>query len=108
MIGPNKVAGDIIELAATNKSHFDYRKKVERKSDNFIEDFGTALKDAFYKVNDLQVKSDKLTEALAVKPDTVDIHDVTIAAEKARLSLQFTKLIVDKMIQAYKELINMR
>jgi len=105
---PNQVSGDIIELAVTNKSHFGNKKKVGKKPDNFISEFNNALKDAFYNVNDIQLKSDDLTTKLAVNPNSVDIHDVTIAAEKARLSLQFTKSIVDRVVQAYKELINMR
>ena len=38
----------------------------------------------------------------------VPVHDVTIAAEKARLSLFFTKSIVDRITQAYRELSNLR
>ncbi len=106
-MGPNEVQGDIVPLVATHKSHFGFQK-VEKKDDDFISDFGKALVDAFYRVNDLQLESDQLTKALAVKPDSVDIHDVTIAAEKARLALLFTKSIVDRITQAYRELSNMR
>jgi flagellar hook-basal body complex protein FliE len=107
MLLPGEVQGDMVPLVATNRMHFGY-KKVERKPDEFISEFGNALRDAFSRVNDLQLESDKLTTALAVKPDSVDIHDVTIAAEKARLSLLFTKSIVDRITQAYRELSNLR
>jgi flagellar hook-basal body complex protein FliE len=59
-------------------------------------------------VNGLQTQSDELTKALAVRPETVDVHDVTIAAEKARIAVLFTKSIVERVTQAYKELLNMR
>ncbi|UCB46289.1 MAG: flagellar hook-basal body complex protein FliE [Spirochaetota bacterium] len=107
MFIPGEVQGDIVPLTATNKMHFGF-KKVERKPDEFISEFGKALQDAFYRVNDLQLESDRLTTALAVRPDSVDIHDVTIAAEQARLSLLFTKSIVDRITQAYRELSNLR
>jgi len=107
MIAPGEAIGDIVILRATHPSHFGFTKPPER-DDNFISDFGKALKDAFYKVNNLQNQSDKLTRALAVNPDSVDVHDVTIAAEKARLALTFTKSIVDRITQTYRELINMR
>ena len=103
--------GDIVSLSATNKAHFGFpgeKLKAGKKSDDFATSFADALKDAFYRVNDLQMESDKLTTALAVRPDTVDIHDVTIAAEKARTALLFTKSIVDRITQAYRELINLR
>ncbi len=103
--------GDLVSLNATNKAHFGFsgeKLKAGSKSDDFATGFANALKEAFYNVNDLQRESEQLTRALAVRPDTVDIHDVTIAAEKARTALLFTKSIVEKMTQAYKELINMR
>jgi len=107
MILPAGSNGDIVRLATTHAAHFGYQKPVT-KDDNFISDFGRALKDALNKINGLQQRSEELTKALAVNPDSVDIHDITIAAEKARLSLTLTKSIVDKITQAYRELINMR
>jgi flagellar hook-basal body complex protein FliE len=108
MLTPNSVQGDLVSMAATNRMHFGFRGLAERKPDEFISDFGNALKQAFYKVNDLQLESDRLTEAMAVRPNSVDIHDVTIAAEKARLALQFTKSVVERITQAYRELSNLR
>jgi len=99
--------GDVVKLLATHRSHFgEPRPSVEEK--DLITGFVGALKKAFYNVNELQLRSDELTRALAVRPDSVDIHDVTIAAEKARIALQFTKSIVDRVTQAYRELMNMR
>jgi flagellar hook-basal body complex protein FliE len=103
--------GDLVSLSATNKAHFGFpgeKLKTGKKGNDFAANFANALKEAFYNVNDLQLESEELTRALAVRPDTVDIHDVTIAAEKARMSLLFTKSIVDKVTQAYRELINLR
>lgn len=99
--------GDMVPLIATNSKHFGAHFKT-KKSEDFVSGFASALEDALYKVNGLQRKSDELTKALAVRPDTVDIHDVTIAAEKAKMALVFTKSIVDRITQAYRELINMR
>ena len=110
-LGPREVSGDAVRLNATHRAHFDGEQRaVEGKAgdDQFITAFRDALKDAFYRVNDLQKNSEALTKQLAVDPDSVDIHDVTIAAEKARLSLMLTKSIVDRITQAYRELINMR
>ena len=100
--------GDIVPLAATNPRHFGNLIEKKKGNQDFVSDFANAIKDALYKVNNLQRESDELTKALAVRPDTVDIHDVTIAAEKAKMSLMFTKSIVDRIVQAYRELINLR
>ena len=100
--------GDIVPLVATNPKHFGNMIKRKKENQDFVSDFANAIKDALYKVNNLQRTSDELTKALAVRPDTVDIHDVTIAAEKAKMSLMFTKSIVDRIVQAYRELKNLR
>lgn len=106
MINPVQARGDIVELVATNKKHFG--EPVQAPGEEFITSFARALKKAFYSVNDLQKTSEELTRQFAVRPNSVDIHDVTIAAEKARIALQFTKSIVDRITQAYRELINIR
>jgi flagellar hook-basal body complex protein FliE len=107
-----QVSGDIVSMTTTHPSHFGHtkiqRKGAQAAGDDLVSGFAGALKDAFYKVNDLQLQSDELTKALAVRPETVDVHDVTIAAEKARIALLFAKSIVDRVTQAYKELINVR
>jgi flagellar hook-basal body complex protein FliE len=110
-LGPREVSGDAVRLNATHKAHIDGEGRAaegEVPDDQFMTEFRNALKDAFYRVNNLQKNSEELTKQLAVDPDSVDIHDVTIAAEKARLSLMLTKSIVDRITQAYRELINMR
>lgn len=106
-----EVGGDNVTLLATHKSHFGFMEgklKTNKKNGDFVSGFAHALKDAFYKVNDLQLASDRLTRLLAVRPDTVDIHDVTIAAEKARTALLLTKSIVERITQGYRELIHMK
>ncbi|KPJ86580.1 MAG: hypothetical protein AMS17_11830 [Spirochaetes bacterium DG_61] len=110
MFNVNAAKGDIVHMMATHKSHFGFQepRKAARKSEDFVTDFAQAMKDAFYRVNDLQHESDRLTHALAVRPDSVDIHDVTIAAEKARISLLLTKSIVERVTQGYRELVNLR
>ena len=41
-------------------------------------------------------------------PNSVDIHDITLASAKATLSLSITKELMDRAIRAYKEIINVR
>jgi len=38
----------------------------------------------------------------------VDIHTVMIAAQKAEISLNFTKAVRDEAIRAYRDLMNLR
>jgi flagellar hook-basal body complex protein FliE len=41
-------------------------------------------------------------------PNSVEAHEVMIASEKARISLTFTKTVVDGIIRAYRDLTNLR
>ena len=41
-------------------------------------------------------------------PDSVDVHDVTIALAEANLALSMTKAVVDRALAAYREIINVR
>ena len=65
--------------------------------------FANSLKDAISDVNDLQNEAD----TLAVKAATGDmdnLHQVTIAMEKAVLALEFAVQVRNKAIEAYQEL----
>jgi flagellar hook-basal body complex protein FliE len=49
-----------------------------------------------------------LTETMLTDPDSVDIHDVTVAIAEANLALSMTKAIMDRAIRAYQQVINTR
>jgi flagellar hook-basal body complex protein FliE len=70
--------------------------------------FGRLFFDALNNVNDLQHTTMDMTEAMLTDPDSVDIHDVTVAIAEANLALSMTKAIMDRAIRAYQEVINTR
>jgi flagellar hook-basal body complex protein FliE len=59
-------------------------------------------------VNNLQVESEALSQKMIYEPESVDIHTVMIAAQKAELALNFTKAIRDDAIRSFRELMNLR
>lgn len=68
--------------------------------------FSDFLNNAISDVNKLQIESERLNEAFAAgKID--NIHQVTIAAEKADIALQFTVQIRNKILEAYQEIMRM-
>jgi flagellar hook-basal body complex protein FliE len=71
-------------------------------------DFGNLLLKALDNVNTLQKDPTRLTEKMITDPNSVNIHDITLAGAKATLSLNITKELMDRAIRAYKELINVR
>jgi flagellar hook-basal body complex protein FliE len=70
-------------------------------------DFGKFLNDAINKVNQSQVESNKMTEAL-IKGDVDNLHQVMITAEKASITLQTAVEVRNKVIEAYQEVMRMQ
>lgn len=77
---------------------------VPVQSDNAAGGFASALADALGGVERLDNNSKKLNARAVYEPDSVNVHEVVIAAEKARLALNLTKTLSDGLVRAYKEL----
>jgi flagellar hook-basal body complex protein FliE len=71
-------------------------------------EFGKLFVSALNQVNDLQNRSMAMSEAMITDPESVDIHDITVALAEANLALSMTKAIVDRAIRAYRELLSVR
>lgn len=100
--------GHIVDLLRTDVRHLNAGGQsgplnVDR-STGFADLLTTALGD----VNQAQNKAADLNVQLLTDPDSVDIHDVTIAMAEATMSLSLTKAVVDRALRAYNELVNMR
>jgi len=70
--------------------------------------FGRLLAQAFGIVNDKQIDAAQLGRQMITDPDSVNVHDITIAMAEANLSLSMTKAIVDRALRAYREIISTR
>lgn len=69
--------------------------------------FDNLLKDALDKVNQLQLDKEEYKKLL-ITGELDNLHDVTIAAEKANVALQLTLGIRNKVVEAYKEIMRMQ
>jgi len=67
------------------------------------ETFGDMLKRAVGEVNGLQNESDKKMYQLAMG-EVSDIHEVTVAMEKANIALNLTVEIRDRLMEAYQSI----
>lgn len=72
-----------------------------------VADFEELIGDKIDKLNQVQVQSDNLIQDFAAG-NTQDLHQVMIAAEEARLSMELAVQIRNKAVEAYKELNNMQ
>ncbi|SHI05140.1 flagellar hook-basal body complex protein FliE [Sporanaerobacter acetigenes] len=85
---------------------FILNKDIKNEKNNEIS-FGDYLKNSIDEVNRLQVESQNYKNLLATG-EVDNLHDVTIAAEKANIALQLTMSIRNKVVDAYREIMRMQ
>ncbi len=107
LLGAAQVSGDVVNLRATHKNHIGIQDSAE-KSETSAEEFTNALRNALGETNNLQNAVTDITQAYLTDPESVDVHDVTIAMSKANMSLEITKAVVDGALKAYNNIINIR
>jgi flagellar hook-basal body complex protein FliE len=69
--------------------------------------FSETLKEQLSEVNELQIASQKATESLAVG-EAENIHEVMIQTEEAKLALELTVQVRDKVVEAYQDIMKMQ
>ena len=66
------------------------------------------LIDAVKSMNEQQLDVNRMQEKLITDPDSLDIHDVTIAMAKARMSLNLAQTVIDRIVQGWSEITTTR
>jgi flagellar hook-basal body complex protein FliE len=70
--------------------------------------FEQTLLAAFDKMNASQQKTDTLAQQMLIDPESVDVHDVTIAMAEASLSLKMAQSVIDRVIKGWNEITTSR
>ena len=87
-----------------NIFNFQGNNTIQRNSNL---SFGDMLKEKLDAVNQKQIEADNMTNKF-VKGEDVEIHEVMLAAEEAKMSLQLAVQIRNSMVEAVKELTSMQ
>ncbi len=74
---------------------------------NKIPSFGEVMSQAVNKVNDVQKASSAMATAYERGVEGVDITDVMIASQKASVSFQAMVQVRNKLVDAYRDIMNM-
>lgn len=69
--------------------------------------FFDTLKDKLDEVNNQQIEADQVTQAF-IEGDNVDVHQVMIASEEAKQSLQLAVQVRNKLVEAFQEINRMQ
>jgi flagellar hook-basal body complex protein FliE len=70
--------------------------------------FETAMLQALDKVSGAQNFVSDLEKEAIINPDSVDIHDITIAQAEASMALNIAEKVLSRLIQGWRDLINTR
>ena len=79
---------------------------VKEQANNKL-DFSKQLTEALNNINEMQVKADDMATKL-VLGEIDDLHQVTVAMEQAKLSLQLAVQVRNKVVEAYQEIARMQ
>lgn len=120
---PELVSGDKVAMAVTNPKHLvpktgryaasgealaSLGEKIGADAALRSGSFENAMLNALDAVNTDQTESAALMQQMVTDPDSVDAHDVTIGMAKANLSLNITRVVLDRIVRGWKEVINTR
>ena len=70
--------------------------------------FQHTMLQALDKVSGAHHNASNLAQEAFLNPDSVDVHDVTIAQGMASMSLDITRNILSRLVQGWRDLINTR
>jgi flagellar hook-basal body complex protein FliE len=80
---------------------------IEKTLRETNESFGATLAKAVTDVNALQTQAGNAVQSL-VRGDSVDLHQVMVAVEKAKTSFELLMEIRNKTVSAYQELMRLQ
>lgn len=90
-----------------NVTQSDKRTLIDRTLKETNASFGQTLERAMADVNALQNEAGKAVEKMVVG-ETVDLHEVMVAVEKAKTSFDLLMEIRNKALDAYREIMRMQ
>lgn len=106
--GGNAIGGGPLSLQRIDPRHFAAGGGTAQVDAAGKASFEQAMLQAMDGVNRMQIDSTKAVEQMLVDPDSIDAHDVTIAMAKANMSLNITRTVLDRVVRAWKDIINTR
>lgn len=94
-------------LSPTAQNQIDLKPNLSMNDTKTKMNFSETLKQAIEQVNQSQIESDHMTEALATGKN-VELHNVMITAQKASVTMSLAIEVRNKAIEAYQEMMRMQ
>ncbi|MGL5956064.1 MAG: flagellar hook-basal body complex protein FliE [Brevinema sp.] len=105
-IGTSSLQKTTLSMTQLDPRHINKNQTGDSKGieQNFAEVFFNAVN----QINNQQTEADQLQQAAITAPDSVNVADILIATEKARLSVGMLKSVTERATRAYTEIMNIR
>ncbi|MBB6481962.1 flagellar hook-basal body complex protein FliE [Spirochaeta isovalerica] len=107
LVGADSAFGDVVQLKRSRPRHLN-EEGLMTEAPAKTGKFGEMVVDALNSANNAEQDSAGLMQQMITDPDSVDVHDVTIAMAKAEMAVNLTKSVIDGAVKAYKEIISTR
>ena len=103
---PRPVGAQTTNPLQMNKGHDRHMQiaSVPPDPNKVVTNFSDALTQALGQVEQLSTRSKELTRQSIYDPDSVEVHDVMIAAQKSKFALNLTKTVADGFVRTIREL----
>ncbi len=101
---------DISNLSGITSNYLDSfatSKSLKTAEDDTFQSIFSSMLNAVNETNELQNKAEEAEIQFALGEST-NTHDLLIAESKAEVALQYTVAVRDKIIDAYRELMQMQ
>jgi flagellar hook-basal body complex protein FliE len=70
--------------------------------------FEDVMLQALDSVSGASKRASYLQQKAIINPDSVDVHDITIAQEEANMAMGITRNVLSRLVQGWRDLINTR
>jgi len=88
-------------------SHIEGKNSEINSQNENTKSFSQVLKEKIEEANQLQLETDSVAEQF-IAGEPIELHEMVIAMEKADLAIRHVVQIRNKLLEAYKELVNMQ
>jgi len=88
---------------APDTSVFEKVGQASGSTETSGSNFGDMLQSKLDEVNNAQLNADSVTESF-IKGEGPDVHEVMLAGEEAKMSMQLAVQIRNKFVEAYQEI----
>jgi flagellar hook-basal body complex protein FliE len=70
--------------------------------------FSETMLKALDKVSGYQLRAEYIQQQAILDPESVDVHEITDAEARANMALNITRTVLNRIVQAWKDVINTR